>query len=425
MKKKFLKYVTTLAIFVMGILIGCGKVQDEPDVNPLDQSINGIESENGNLLANDVEHSSSTGEEDGEKQSAFDGDYEELQFEEELELLYANQFHVKSSKEGYRLIQIEGIGDYLLIPENANVPKSIPRDVTVLQQPLAHAYLAATSAMDYICEIDAMENIRLSGVKQDGWYISEAITAMEEKKLIYAGKYNMPDYELILSEGCDVAIESTMILHSPEVKEQLEKLGIPVLVEHSSYEEHPLGRVEWIKLYGVLFDQEEKADGAFKEQLQKLDNLVINEGESDSQTTIAFFYITSNGTVSVRKASDYISKTIAMAGGEYVFADMEEDGNALSTMNMQMEAFYAGAKDADILIYNSSIDNEVYTIDELLQKSELLSDFKAVQNGNVFCTGKNLFQESLGIVDLLVDMNQIVNNPEINENNLQYLHRLK
>ena len=39
-----------------------------------------------------------------------------------------------------------------------------------------------------------------------------------------------------------------MIYHTPEVKEQLEDFGVPVLVERSSYENHPLGRMEWIKL---------------------------------------------------------------------------------------------------------------------------------------------------------------------------------
>ena len=38
-----------------------------------------------------------------------------------------------------------------------------------------------------------------------------------------------------------------MIYHNPEVKEKLEEFGIPVLVEHSSYESHPLGRTEWVK----------------------------------------------------------------------------------------------------------------------------------------------------------------------------------
>ena len=73
---------------------------------------------------------------------------------------------------------------------------------------------------------------------------------------------------------------------------------------------------------------------------------------------------------------------IGLAGGTYVLNDrLSAEENALSTMNMQMEDFYAAAKDADILIYNSTIEGELYSVDELLAKSTLFSDFKAVKRG--------------------------------------------
>ena len=59
---------------------------------------------------------------------------------------------------------------------------------------------------------------------------------------------------------------------------------------------------------------------------------------------------------------------LELAGGKYIFDDLTDD-DARSTMNMQMESFYAGAKDADVLIYNSTIDGELQTLDELLAKS--------------------------------------------------------
>lgn len=73
------------------------------------------------------------------------------------------------------------------------------------------------------------------------------------------------------------------------------------------------------------------------------------------------------------------------------------DENALSTMNMDFESFYAAAKDADVLIYNSTIDGELTAIDELCAKNQLFADFKAVKEGNVWCTGKNMFQETMGL----------------------------
>ena len=189
---------------------------------------------------------------------------------------------------------------------------------------------------------------------------------MEDGDIAFAGKYSAPYYELILSKNCDLAIESTMIYHQPEVQEKLEKFGIPVLVEHSSYESHQLGRTEWIKLYGVLLGKEDQAQKLFQEQVDKLKSV---EDSENTGKTVAFFYINSMGAANVRKSNDYVSKMIELAGGEYIFHDPAEDDNALSTMNMQMEEFYAKAKDADYIIYNSTIDGELDSIDELLAKS--------------------------------------------------------
>ena len=65
-------------------------------------------------------------------------------------------------------------------------------------------------------------------------------------------------------------------------------------------------------------------------------------------------------------------------------------------------------KDADILIYNSTIEGELYSVDELLAKSTLFSDFKAVKEGNVYCTGSNFFQESTGTCDFIEDLHKVL-----------------
>ena len=349
--------------------------------------------------------------------------WDNLQFDYSLDLTYADQFAVDYYQGGYAKITIGGTDTYLLVPEGAAVPDQLPDTVTVLQQPLDSIYLVATSAMDLFRELDALGAISLSGTDTAGWYIPQAQQAMEEGRITYAGKYSAPDYEVILSQDCDLALESTMIYHTPEVKEQLEKFGIPVLVERSSYESHPLGRIEWLKLYAVLLDKEEAAEAYFSQLTDKL--LPVLE-QPNTGKTVAFFYITSNGAANVRKSGDYIAKSIELAGGQYIFSDLaSEDGNALSTMNMQMEAFYAGARDADVLIYNSTIDGELQTMDQLFAKSPLLKDFQAVKTGNVWCTGKNLFQESLGLGDLIIDLHTILAADEPENLQLTYLHHVQ
>ena len=115
---------------------------------------------------------------------------------------------------------------------------------------------------------------------------------------------------------------------------------------------------------------------------------------------------------------------IQMAGGEYIFQALGEGDNALSTVNLQMETFYSTAKDADVLIYNSTIDGELHTIQELLSKSALLADFKAVQEGNVWCTGQNLFQSTMGLGDMILDLHTILTQEDPDPAELTYLHRL-
>lgn len=345
-----------------------------------------------------------------------------LEYEGSMKLKYAQQFAVDYYKGGYALISIKDGDRFLVIPEDKDVPENMDSDIKIIKRPLKNVYMVSTSAMDLVCAIDEEKNIRLSGTKEKDWYVDKAKEAMKSGNMLYAGKYSAPDYELILSEKCELAVENTMIYHSPEVIDKLENTGVPVLVEKSSYESHPLGRMEWIKVYGVLFGKEDEAEKYFDEKTKEADRIIENveKEQNDDRKTVAFFYITSNGAVSVRKSGDYVSKMIELAGGEYVFKNLTDE-NALSTMNIQMEEFYATAKDADYLIYNSAIDGELYTMDELIEKSSMLKDFKAVKNGDVWCTGKNMFQETTGIADMIVDINSIVNGAD---GDLEYIHKL-
>lgn len=341
-----------------------------------------------------------------------------------LPLEYAKQFTAERFEGGYSLLTV---GDdmveksrFLVVPENAPVPEQLDADIQVLQQPLDHIYLAATSAMDLFRALDAIGSVRLSGTRESGWYIEEAREAMQQGEMLFAGKYSTPDYELIVNEGCDLAIESTMISHTPETKEQLLHLGIPVVVERSSYENHPLARMEWIKFYGVILGKEDMADTVFRQHTSGITKLELPEGV---KPTVAYFAINANDMITVHKSGDYLVKMIELAGGSYAFEELTDD-SALSTMRMEMESFYAGAKDADILVYNSTIQGELQTLGDLLAKNQLLADFKAVKEGRVYCTGQNLFQESMGLADMIKDLHTVMMTTEADDT-LTYLHPLK
>ena len=141
--------------------------------------------------------------------------------------------------------------------------------------------------------------------------------------------------------------------------------------------------------------------------------------------TAAFFYISSSGLVVVRKTGDYVSKMIELAGADYVFNDIGDPEKSTSTVTIEMETFFSKAKDADYIIYNSTIAGEIRTIDELLAKSELLSAFKAVQNGNVWCTGQNMYQETTSLGEMIRSFHMIFSGEADGMDELPFLYRLK
>ena len=330
---------------------------------------------------------------------------EGLVFSHHYQLDYAQQFTADCYEGGYTMVSIPDSGQkFLVVPQDAAEVDSLPADVTVLRQPVENIYLVSTSVMDLILHLDALDSVTLSGTKAEGWYLPEAKQAMEAGRIAYAGKYSAPDYEQILAANCSLAIQNTMILHTPEVKEQLEHFGIPVLVERSSYESGPLERMEWIKLYGILLGKEDTAEQVFAAQEAAIAPLLEQEPTGKS---CAFFSLSSNNLATVRKGSDYVAKMIEMAGGAYVFSDLTDNGNSLATMNLPLEDFYAGAKDADVLIYNSAIEGTIASVSQLTEKFPLLAEFKAVQNGQVWCTSQSLFQQSMELADLILDMNKV------------------
>ena len=341
-----------------------------------------------------------------------------LVFDHSYPLDYATQFSADCYEGGYVMIDIPDAGRFLVVPEGAAEVDDLPEDVVVLRQPLDHIYLVSTSVMDLFVHLDALDSIALSGTKADGWYVEEAKQAMQEGRIAYAGKYSAPDYEQILAANCSLAIQNTMILHTPEVKEQLEHFGIPVLVERSSYESGPLERMEWIKLYGILLGKEDTAEQVFAAQEAAIAPLLEQEPTGKS---CAFFSLSSNNLATVRKGSDYVAKMIEMAGGAYVFSDLTDNGNSLATMNLPLEDFYAGAKDADVLIYNSAIEGTIASVSQLTEKFPLLSEFKAVQNGQVWCTSQSLFQQSMALADLILDMNKVFTEGTPDADTLKFL----
>ena len=343
-----------------------------------------------------------------------------LTYESTMDLTYATEFDVYDYKDGYKLLDVHEDRQYLFVPEGKEAPEGLSEDIVVLQQPLDHIYMAATAIMSLLDAVDAIDQVKFSGLNASGWYVEDAKKAMESGDMIYAGKYSEPDYETLVNGECDLAVESTMILHTPKVQEMIEDLDIPVFVDYSSYESHPLGRTEWIKLYGAMLNKEDAADSFFEKQAQVIEKL---KGFENTEKTVAYFYVNTDGSIVVRKSEDYIPSMIEIAGGRYAFKNLKNVDSNAPSVKLTMEEFYATAVDADYLIYNGTIDGQVKSISDLEAKSNLFSEFKAVKEGNVWYTGKNLYQATDTVGELIMDMHLMLTDGDPKE--MTFLEKMK
>ena len=324
-------------------------------------------------------------------------------------------------------------------------------ELTVLQQPLTTTYVAASAVMAPLCDLGAVSQIRFSGLREEGWYVDEARTAMKAGSMLFAGRYSEPDYETLLREGCDLALESTMIYRSPEVIEKLSALGIPVYIDYSSYEPHVLGRLEWIRVYGALFGHEEKAQQGYQTERDRIraiqKDAETSSGEAsqsgksaeksetktsrnskneasstetssgragtdttaDQRPTVVYFYVNSSGQIQVRQPHDYIPELLELAGARYLTPDMSSlSGSRKSNVTVSLEDFYSSCKDADYLIYSATLDRPLSSIRELLGKNALFVDFKAVKEGHVYTTDKDFYQLSDRMADFAEDVSRML-----------------
>ena len=453
MKKRILPILLALAL-AAGMMTGCGSTggnagesqaadsaepageeaeesqpadadQDSADTAEVSEKDAGSEAPDAEVPSDVSEESESAedGDGNGETEAVSVADAPEipgLTCESVLPLGYAECFNVYYYNDGFKLLDVPISGKYLIVPEGAEAPADLPEEFYVIYQPLQNIYLAATGVMSFFDALDALDAVTMTSLNESGWTIDAPIKALQEGRMVFAGKYSAPDYETLIDKNCDLSLQSTMILHTPEVQEMEEDLGIPVFIDRSSYELTALGRIEWIKLYGAMMNLEDRADEKFAEQEAIVNSLADFE---NTGKTVAFFAINSNREVVVRRTEDFIPNMIKEAGGKYLFEDLENPGSNSASVQMNMETFYNAAVDADFLIYNGTIQEPLKSIDELVQKDPLFAEFKAVKNGDVWQVDSRWYQATATVGSLVTDLNAMLTGKD--DTGLVFMTKLK
>ena len=334
----------------------------------------------------------------------------ELIFAREEELQYATEFTLTHYEGGYKEFTVNTLTNkkFLIVPEGKSVPEGLDSSTVILKQPLNKMCLNSAGMVSLVDAIGGLKNIATVGSEADSWYIENVISMMKSGEIKYSGSYRAPDFEMLTKEGIQLEIDSTMLLNNPDVMEKYDELEIPFFVESSSREGHPLGRVEWVKLFGALLGLEDRANSYFNEQVDKLN--AVTAAEKTGKTVAMFYLSTDAQKVYARNGGDYMAQMIELAGGTYIMADVapEKSGTTAATL----EEVYARCVDADYLFYvNFALKFD--SIDEMVSQLPLLADFKAVKEGRVYITAPSFTQSTASIGRIIEDMNSVFIDPSI------------
>ena len=169
---------------------------------------------------------------------------------------------------------------YLIVPEDAEIPAGLDKEMIVIQKPKKSAYVGSEEVLEILDKLNATDQITSVGVKQKNCKVESIAKAMKEKKITYAGTYKKPENKKLMKSKCDLAILSNKILPDEknekkmsvedqqkryeELAEKFVLLDIPMIVDRSADEEKDDAKEEWSKVYEAIFAQTDSADSSAK-----------------------------------------------------------------------------------------------------------------------------------------------------------------
>ena len=149
-----------------------------------------------------------------------------------------------------------------LIPTGANPPSEILSEIRV-QVPIASIVATSTTHIPPLELLD--EHNALVGFPNLDYISSHRTRArIDAGQISELGQNQDLNVEVLLTLKPDLLMTFS-IDHTQKGLEKLEQAGIPVIYNGDWTEEHPLGRAEWIKVFGALFNQKAKADSIFNQ----------------------------------------------------------------------------------------------------------------------------------------------------------------
>lgn len=271
-------------------IIGLETAEDEEEAVQYSKYFKIFSYENGvKMLSIDVSEKTALKEEyteNARKAAEASKSEDDVQYDEEGKII------AKSKGEYIEEMYRNNVVNYLLVPEDYEVPAGLDKEYIIITVPCEKSFVASQEVLAMMEELGCTDLVSLLGIDEKEIKSDALKKAVEDEKIKLAGNIDKPDFTKVVKGKPNVALLPGDLLpeeikkdskdkeklekEAKEKQEKLEKLesrftalSVPVVIDRSAQEEDELAQAEWIKVYGVLFGCEEQANKIFDEKVEE------------------------------------------------------------------------------------------------------------------------------------------------------------
>lgn len=261
---------------------------------------------------------------------------------------------------------------YICAKASKNVPDSLSKH-PFIQVPVKNLVVTSTT---HISSVEALNNTdKLVGFPNLNYISSKNVRQkIKQGKIIELSDKENLNFEKTINLNPQLIVGLSIDSETSKFN-QFEKAGIPVIYNADWVETTPLGKAEWIKFFGVLFDQQQNASKYFENIVSNYQNakkLATNQSKKPTVLSGAIF----QDVWYAPQGESWMAQFINDAGAQYVFNDTKGTGS----LSLSFETVLDKAMNADFWIG----PGEFNSFNEMIAANKHYAKFKAFQNKKIY-----------------------------------------
>lgn len=303
---------------------------------------------------------------------------------------------------------------YAFVPKNIKIDNQQLPTQHIIRTPVKKIVVFSHTHLACIDKLNQSQSI--VGVTEGNFLKdSKWEKLIQDKKIIDIGTSDASAKEKIVALQPEVVITSNT--SDIDQLKTLQKLNIQTILNNDWLETHPLGRAEWIKLFGLLFETEKEVNVIFdniKNEYNQIKNIAQKKIKNMSVLTDMPF----KGTWYLAGGKSYMAQFIADAGGDFI----AKDNDNTASVPTSIENIYTKSKNAAIWLNVG----QAKTLKEIITIDQRLGNFSAYQNKKIYNYSADYWLTSIiNPQEVLADMLAIFHPELLKDRKMKYYKQLK